>query len=445
MDLVKQKFEKTDVSCNGTIPKEALTKALLIVCKDLGPEVVQLLVTAYDPSGHDTVIYSDFIEWLFKSLENVGGVSSSITTSLERNGSGPTRPGISQSPVAMSLRRGERRMFLCHQQTLEATRVRAEWLKGEADSVRASCPPFNTRFEVELPPNTQVLNIATFGVRLPRVIMALFESEEMRAFSEKRKIPIPPYALDTFVQKKMPKVLDLAAEARKVGANSAAVDKLEAFCKEFQQLNAKTIPGPVQFKDFVERHVPAGWEDQLHFDHVLPVLFGIDPALSEQLRKATITVKEKDKDVEVPLEHHALRWLTKAFKGYGPVGCLTDLVNLVYAMLGLEQPQEASEEAVVKEFARFHDCFARKDFSNLWLPSHLVHDAESDDSLSWLLLDYIHSVLGTQLEVMIQLPADGDLDHVAKFFEAHPTRPQVFRDSDSANGKAVKNAWKQML
>jgi len=209
------------------------------------------------------------------------------------------------------------------------------------------------------------------------------------------------------------------------------------------------ITGPEQWIEFVEKHAPKGWQDRLHFDVVLVENFGFDREVSDKLKSTTIQVQEKDSMVDVSLEHHSLRWLTKAFKGYGPVGCLTDLVNLVYAMLNLPQPAEAEEQAAIAAIEQMKDKLAKGDFKGMWIPTHLVHDAESDDSLSWLLLEHVHQLQKTQLQVLIQLPADEKIDDFVNYMKTdhpvtklRPTRLQVFRDKDSSNQKAVESTWK---
>jgi hypothetical protein len=159
----------------------------------------------------------------------------------------------------------------------------------------------------------------------------------------------------------------------------------------------------------------------------------------------TIVVVEKDQEMDVTLEHHSLRWLTKAFRGYGPVGCLTDLVNLVYAVLKMEQPKEASEEAVMDAVNRLRDKMKRNDLTDLWIPTHLVHDGESDDALTWLLLQRLHELQKTRMEVLIQMPLEAALDEISHFLKNHGTKVQVFRDKDSSNGKAVSNTWSKFV
>jgi len=156
-----------------------------------------------------------------------------------------------------------------------------------------------------------------------------------------------------------------------------------------------------------------------------------------------MTIKVQGDDVT--LEHHSLRWLTKAFRGFGPVGCLTDLVNLVYAVLEMEQPKEASEEAVMDAVDRLGDKMKRKDMTELWVPTHLVHDGEADDALAWLLIERLHEIQKTHLEVLIQMPQEAALDDISHFLNTHGPHVQVFRDEESSNGKAVISTWSQFV
>jgi len=460
MDAVKAQFKKSDKAGSGRISEDSLADLIKKLCGDVIPlEMIYALFHSFDggdvPRG--TINYADFIEWLFQSLESGGGAASSIMGGLEECAS----PGAKKSdspkradetnpvPDLIPSSAARYKLFCSHQHTTEALRLRDIWLPGVCDGVKASTPPFNTRLGVTLPDGCVELNIATFGVKLPRVIMKLFEPPQMVKIANDFIIPIPKYAMDTFVQKKMVKVLELVAEARKpeMGLDEsdlAAVTNIEKFSVAFSKLDGKKISGPAEFKTFVEQFVEPGWEDHLHFDTVLVKNFGISQPVSEKLRKTTIKVVEKDVESEVSLEHHALRWLTKAFKGYGPVGCLTDLVNLVYALLNMQQPGEASEEAAMAAVSRFQEILDARKFSELWLPTHLAHDAESDDALTWLLLEYLHQEQGTELEVLIQLPADEKVNDVAEFLKNHKAKHvQVFRDADSSNAKAVGSTWGQ--
>lgn len=314
--------------------------------------------------------------------------------------------------------------------------------------MKASTPAFNISKKVPLPENAVSLDVAVFGVRIPNAIMQIFGSYEMRRLSRTLKIPIPNYDFDSFVQKKMVKVLDLVKEAKSMKLDTEdlkAVDRLDCFCKWFQELNGATIRGVDQFNQMVDKHVLAGWQDNLSFDTLLVKTFGFSKAVSDKLRLMSITIKEDDKEKQVTLEQHSLRWLSKAFQAYGPVGCLADLVNMIYAMMNMTQPSTASENATVKVLKDFQRLIQLKDFSSLWIPTHLFMDGESDDALSWLLLEYIHQCKGTQLQVLVQLPDDKKFDEIANFFSGSKrsryTQIKVFRDKDSANGKAVYKVW----
>jgi len=462
MIAVKAQFKKSDKTGGGRISESALGELIRKLC---GPaitnEVIQSLLQSFDggvgPRG--SIPYDAFIEWLFESLKNSGGGATAPAQGLADSGYQAEKAPGGQSEQIVPSRINDKfngivRLFCSHQQTEEALRVRGLWLEGlQIESVKSSIPPFNVRLNIAWPPDWKPVdyNVATFGVKLPRVIMDFFETEEMQRISkvERSQIPIPPYALDSFVQKKMVKVLELVAECRKPEAGMDAeslksATKLENFAKGFTGIDAKKISGPKEFEDFVHKHVAPGWEDQLHFDHVL-AMFGFTKAASDKIRGMTIKVQEKDQEIDVTLEHHALRWLTKAFRGYGPVGCLTDMVNLVYAVLKMEQPKEASEEAVMDAVNRLQDKMKRNDLTDLWIPTHLVHDAETDDALTWLLLQRLHELQKTRLEVLIQMPPEEAQDELAQWLKNHGTKIQVFRDKDSSNGKAVSNTWSRYM
>lgn len=457
---VKAQFKKSDKSGAGRISESALAELIGKLC---GPaitaEVIQSLLQSFDggvgPRG--SIPYDEFIEWLFESLETSGGGGSAAKQGLADSGQ-QASPGAQSDQIVPSKTNdkfnGIVKLFCSHQQTEEAVRIRSRWLEGlQIDSVKSSMPPFNVRLNIAWPGDWKPVdyNIATFGVKLPRVIMDFFETEDMQRISKVAgsPIPIPHYALDSFVQKKMVKVLELVEECREPAAGMDAeslksVTKLENFAKGFSAIDAKKISGPKEFEEFVHKHVSPGWEDKLHFDHVLG-MFGFTKEVSDKIRAMTIVVVEKDKEMDVTLEHHSLRWLTKAFRGYGPVGCLTDLVNLVYAVLKMEQPKEASEEAVMDAMKRLEEKMKKNDLADLWIPTHLAHDAESDDALTWLLLQRLHELQKTRLEVLIQMPPEAAQDEISQFLKGHGTKIQVFRDKDSSNGKAVSNTWSRFI
>lgn len=67
-------------------------------------------------------------------------------------------------------------------------------------------------------------------------------------------------------------------------------------------------------------------------------------------------------------------------------------------------------------------------------------DAEADDSLCWLILEYIHRARGSKLNLMVQLPTDPALDQVATAISKAVDR-KILRDPDSVNANAIKKYW----
>ena len=307
-------------------------------------------------------------------------------------------------------------LFQSHQQTSGAYEEwHDRWLRGrELKSLKVSLPPFNVP-KTNVPEKiTELLmnksyNVPTFGVMIPKAIMPLFESEAIKAMAEELSIRIPQYTLDSFVQKKMFKVKILVQAARDLGGWDEQADRLERFATAFENLAVTEINGPDEWKRFVEQHVAAGWESRLHFDHVLQN-FGFDDDVAKKLRgtKHTETDGKTGEVTSHDLETFSFRWLGKAFSGYNVKGCLTDVVNLVFAMAELgddgKDPKGLAESEIADKITEVVTKVNRSDLSGLWVPTHIVHDSESDDLLCWLLLEQIHKTLGSDLQVLVQFP-----------------------------------------
>ena len=315
--------------------------------------------------------------------------------------------------------------------------------------VKAAMPPFNVRPNMQLLPTTLSFNAPVFGPAIANATMALYASPAMKALASELGVQIPKYQLSSFVQKKAVKVQVLVKYARErsdcaVGANKAAVDKLEKFITEFQALTPAAVPDLNTWRAFCDRHCPAGWEGNLHFEHLLPFCFGFEPATAEALRNhkhSEIDAKTGKEEVK-SLQEFSLRWLAKALGAYGPEGCLGDAVNLVLAMMYPEEPSDKSEKALVAaldsmrkriEMAEAGDEWALR---TLWVPTHFQHDGESDDTLSWLLAVRVCRLRGDEpLRVLGQMSADPRIDVVADHLASKGN--SIFRDSESKNAEAV--------
>ena len=146
---------------------------------------------------------------------------------------------------------------------------------------------------------------------------------------------------------------------------------------------------------------------------------------------------------QVKLEQYSLRWLSKAMAGYKESGCLADVANLVFAMNGAPPSDKPTEMGVVKVIEEVISKLAAHSWSELWIPTDFVHDAESDDILAWLLLRHIHKCRGTSLQVLVQLPTPKpeypELEQFDLLFKAHDC--ETFRDPSSRNANAIKHTY----
>jgi len=339
------------------------------------------------------------------------------------------------------------RVFTCMQITTKSVEMIAAWAHGNC-VVKASVPEFNRHSHVDPPQGAVLYNLPCFGVRIPRAIMRVFDVAGVRALSDELGIPIPRCELDTFVQKKMKNVLAMVEFAKRredcaSGANQLALEKLKKFAEAFRE--PPGIASDDAFSEFVHQYVPSGWEDRLHFSRILTDNFGLDAETAESLRFQQYTYNDKGTEKEDTFERYSMRWLGKAFKGYSPVGCLTDVVNLIYAMVGQAPPEYADEHDIVRAIDDFRVKLEKKDLGGMWIPTHLCHDAESDDSMCWLLLEHVRRLNGTQLEVLVQLPTERcskDFEQrCASISSKSGSKSQTFLDPDSENASQIKKHW----
>jgi len=265
----------------------------------------------------------------------------------------------------------------------------------------------------------------------------------LHELAERLKVNIPKYAVDKFVIGKMHKVDALVTQARafepQTTATIKAVDRLDAFIKDFKNLRPSEISSMDDWEKFLRVHASEGWKSMLHYNHIL-LNFVFYPHMASKLQHQKIQVKDDNGSSKMEtLELHSFRWLSKAFNGYSPQGCLTDCLNLVFAMLG-RTPDNLAELEIARVVNEFKCKLDAGDLSGLWLPTHLVMDCESDDSLCWLLLEHMNkkfpSSMDSGLQVLAQLPHDDVLDGVAADLEAN-ANCTVFRDPDSRNLKAI--------
>jgi len=304
-------------------------------------------------------------------------------------------------------------------------------------------PPFNKINGVPIPDTVRPFSVPVFGPNILNSIMDIFvgssTASQIHDLANELEVKIPPYALSDFLQKKIVRVrvlLDVARTRQDCAGvpNSDAIVKCERWIEAFHELNRDAITNLAAWHSFVEKHVQPGWQQKLHFDKVLSN-FGFLDDTAKELAKHPY----EDDGKQTTLEQHCLRWLAKSFSGYGPIGCLTDVANLVFAMENDTPPSNASEADVVACMQTFANRLHAGHFEGLWIPEVLVMDCELDDMLSWLLLEYIFRRTNqpNKLKVLAQLPTDPDLD--VAHGQLGRLGLEVFRDVGSRNAEAVKS------
>ena len=143
------------------------------------------------------------------------------------------------------------------------------------------------------------------------------------------------------------------------------------------------------------------------------------------------------------LEQYSLRWLSKAMAGYNVAGCLTDVANLMFAMNGNPPNKKPTEKDVADVIEAVTGKLRAGRWDELWIPTEMIHDAETDDQLAWLLLRHVHNCRGTQLQVLVQLPTPSfeipELEKYDTLFREQGC--ETFRDPSSRNAKPIQHAY----
>jgi len=316
---------------------------------------------------------------------------------------------------------------------------RLQWLSPirEADAeIKFSYPPFNNKVGLDFPASVEKINVPCFGPNIINAVMAIFESDEMKDIASRLGLIIPRYALDKMIQEKIPRVRDMIKYCDQtpeiVGSNAAAIRQLEKFVGEFEAISEASIKGLSDWEAFVGKHAEPGWQDKLHFDHLLSN-FGFTDEASKALQKVDFT--KPDGEV-VNFEQHAFRWLSKALSGYKPPGALTDVANFVFALTG--DSYEGLDDLQIADKMRALLAKVKEgSFAKLWIPTYLFMDAETDDGLVWVLAEYLCKRTSKNLRVLIQLPPDTEFDELAAKWIKVPGC-EVWRDPDSRNAQALE-------
>ncbi len=138
-----------------------------------------------------------------------------------------------------------------------------------------------------------------------------------------------------------------------------------------------------------------------------------------------------------------LRWPVKALSLFGPCGCSADIVNMIVAMTKVCGKDD--KETIILAATEFVKCY--RDNANFpWIPTKLICDAEFDDNICYQILEKIHKIRGTKLNVIVQLPPSVIImKYNEKIFIDYLTFEygwNVIVDSDSSNSEKIIKHWK---
>jgi len=331
---------------------------------------------------------------------------------------------------------GVRDVFMCCQQTQAVLDKTKAWLGDDKPLViKASLPKFNKKIDKMTGIDIIAFDTPCFGPKLTRTVLGLFTHPLVQETARHFKVQVPIYTINKIVQDRMKRAKNLVEEATKLQFDATAIGKLSDFIDAVIKLTPGQFSTSEEWYGFVNQFVAPGWEDKMHMNSVLSN-FGFPPDECKALNDR--------RDTEQDTIGQGFRWLSKGFDCFGFPGSLADVVNMVFAMLN-QQPGRPGQGEVVAIVEDFQQTFCNvSDWKRLWVPTHMIHDAEYDDMASWLLVQSIHYKRMTTLQVMIQLPVGDPFDEVERKLTA-TTAIEAFRDADSTNAQNVTQAAKMMF
>jgi hypothetical protein len=193
---------------------------------------------------------------------------------------------------------------------------------------------------------------------------------------------------------------DCTGETDVANKNKVAILKLKRFIQDFEGLKQGQISSKEDWQKWVNERADINWMKQQHTNDLLKN-FGFDENTATDIQNTVI----EDDGEKVKLEQYSLRWLSKAFAGYNIIGCLADVANLLFAMAGGPPAQKPTEEMVISTVDTMVQKISAGDLTGLWIPTHLIHDAEVDDLLTWVLLTHVHNLKASSLKATSHAPS----------------------------------------
>lgn len=307
-------------------------------------------------------------------------------------------------------------------------------------TIRTSFPPFNNLHLPEWDDEKKDdLDLPCYGTRIPVEIYELFNTKALHRELKNLQVDLH-WRVDPFVLGMAKERIPLLAnEIVKLTGNTTSATKLMNFVTKLLNESREVSSKPEWNQFIASCGIPDDWEEKLHFNSVL-TLFGCSEEESKIILQAELNKTGKLSSVQ----NYCVRWLSKALTAFQLNGCLVDVVNLIFAMLGLStykhNREPWTEQDVVDKIKSFrHTIDLGNPTSILWIPQFFLHDAEKDDMLCWALLLALknRSQGYHRLITMVQLPTEPIFDQLEDRFRKVPGT-LVFRDSQSRNQSALK-------
>jgi hypothetical protein len=321
-------------------------------------------------------------------------------------------------------------IFVSCQQT---KRIIKELNENKYEIVRTSCPHFNICTEMKLKDELNGVmvdeyDIPVYGMLITKAIYNIFKLPQISKLCNELKIPAPKFKLNLGLQSKANDVLKISSFVKEKYSHDsdiiACAVKIENFIKNFQLL--KSIRNFDEWNKFIASYdLPSNWFLNLKNNNVLQ-LFGFSDGVAKNIRHHKLSNG-------ATLEKTTVSLLSKLLAGYNIKESLTDIINLIHAVLGKTYEGYPTEIEIMETVNSFCKRIENNNFNNLWIPDVIMHDAERDDMLSCVIL--LH--LNKNIKYIVQLPSHERFDPIEKMLQNDNTR--IIRDNDSKNGYSIMN------
>lgn len=419
----------------------------------------------------------------------MGEVASTTTSQI------PTDAALRDQIIKMAVDHNSgKKLFLSNRQTDEATAQEERWIGEQIfSSIKYSLSPYNQALKLQYSESVKpsIYKNKVFGQKMLNSIRDVVDNDAVRQVARELQIPFPDFSakIDDVIQGRQKKkvipcfknLLGMPLDEREQKSsdencpeafkqaraglsdkNKHALTRMLKLSQEFDQMDIHSIKTLEQWRAFIDPKVNEGYIDNLDYTHFLHKVFDLDQELADELTWDWTV--EKDETKEPPVETRTgeisetmpVKWLNKIISnGFGYEGCLTDVVNLVHAILSKDDEDakkrkqkpksevthdhvghvgdenkedddiKFSKEALkqkikekVEETQKEADPVApmvelkeimqssNPNLKDLWIPTHLVMDGEMDDVLCWALLETLHRMQkkDEDLKILVHLP-----------------------------------------